>query len=94
MSTKVEDEQTLVIRYLNQMKELGGRIEDLEGKAEMERKARIKCEKQRDHLSQELEDLSEKLRDTSASAFVQADMNRRNDSEIQKLKKNWKKHIN
>ena len=87
LSAKVEDEQILVIKYQNQLKELGGRIEDLEEEAEIERQARIKCEKQRAHLSQEIEELSEKMKDTTASAFVQADMNRRKDSEIHKLKR-------
>ena len=87
LSAKVEDEQTLVIKSQNQLKELGGRVEDLEEEAEIERQARIKCEKQRAHLSQEIEELSEKMKDTTASAFVQADMNRRKDSEIHKLKR-------
>ena len=87
MSAKVEDEQALIIKYQNQLKDLGGRVEELEEEAEAERESRIKCEKQRAHLSQELEELSEKLRDVGGSASVQAEMNKRKDLEIHKLRR-------
>ena len=76
MSAKVEDEHSLIIKYQNQLKELGGRVEELEEEAENERQSRNKCEKQRAHMSQELEEISEKLRDAEGSASVQAEMNK------------------
>ena len=62
-------------------------MEELEEEAENERQSRIKCEKQMAHLSQELEEISEKLRDAGGSASVQADMNKRKDLEIHKLRR-------
>jgi chromosome segregation ATPase len=87
MSAKVEDEQALIIKFQNQIKELGGRVEELEEEAENERQSRIKCEKQRAHMSQELEELSEKLRDAGESTSVQSEMNNRKDLEIHKLRR-------
>ena len=85
MSAKLEDEQGLVIRYCNQIKELGGRIEELENEIEEERQGRSKYEKQKSFLTQELEDLSEQLRDAAGSSSAQKDLNKRKDSEIHKL---------
>ena len=87
MSAKLEDEQGLVIRYRNQIKECGGRIEELENELEDERQARAKYEKQKLSLTQEHEDLYEKLRDAASSSSAQKDVNKRKDSEIHRLKK-------
>ena len=57
-------------------------MEELEEEAETERQSRIKCEKQK-----ELEELSEKRSDVGGSASVQAEINKRKDLEIHKLRR-------
>ena len=49
-------------RNKKQIKDLGGRIEELEEDIESERQIRVRLENQRNLLNQELEDMSEKLK--------------------------------
>merc|ERR1712088_705225 len=57
LSTRLEDEQSLVAQLQKKIKELQARKEELES----ERAARAKTEKQRTEISRELEELSERL---------------------------------
>ena len=84
---KLEDEQTLIIKYVKQIKELGGRVEELEEDLETERMTKIKLENQRNALNQELEDLSEKLRDFQITSDQQTETMKRKNHEFQKLRK-------
>ena len=84
---KLEDEQTLIIKYVKQIKDLGGRIEELEEDLETERMTKVKLENQRNALNQELEDLSDKLRDYQMTSDQQAETMKRKDHEFQKLRK-------
>ena len=49
-------------RNKKQIKDLGGRIEELEEDIESERQIRVRLENQRNLLNQKLEDMSEKLK--------------------------------
>merc|ERR1712079_278599 len=57
MSAKIEDEQTLGGKYSRQIKELQGRLEELDEELVIERSNRAKAEKNRSLLSRDIEDL-------------------------------------
>ena len=84
---KLEDEQSLIIKYVKQIKDLGGRIEELEEDLEVERMTKVKLENQRNVLNQELEDLIDKLRDVQMTSDQQTETMKRKDHELQKLRK-------
>ena len=92
-SAKLDDEQGLVIKCRNQIKDLGQRVEDLEIEVQNERHARNNSEKLKTNLSRDLEDLSEKLKDTTGISSSQLDINIRKDSEIKKLKRELEEEI-
>ena len=87
MVAKLEDEQSLIIKNVKQIKELGVRIEELEDEVETERHIRAKLENQRNSMNQELDDLSEKLKEAQAASEQQADLLKRKDLEFMKLRK-------
>merc|ERR1719325_462835 len=58
---KIEDEHTLGSKYTKQIKELQGRIDELDEELVIERQARAKAEKNRAILSRDIEDLSGRL---------------------------------
>ena len=86
MRSKLEEENLLVHKYQLQVKELGGRIDSLEEELNIERHARTNYEKQRVNLSNEIEELSEKLIEALRAASIQSDVLKRKDLEIEKLK--------
>ena len=83
----LEDEQSLIIKYVKQINDLGGRIEELEEDLEVERMTKVKLENQRNVLNQELEDLSDKFRDIQMTSDQQTETMKRKDHELQKLRK-------
>ena len=87
MVAKLDDEQTVIIKNVKQVKDLGGRIEELEDELETERQIRAKLENSRNLLNQELEELSDKLKEFHGSSDMQAAVIRRKDQEMLKLRK-------
>ena len=65
LSSKLEDEQSLVGKVQKSIKELQGRIEEMEEELEAERQARAKAERQRSDLAREMESLGERLNEVS-----------------------------
>ena len=63
------------------------RIEELEEEIEAERAARAKVEKQRADLSRELEEISERLEEAGGATSAQIEMNKKRESEFQKLRR-------
>merc|ERR1719340_275006 len=61
LSLKLEDEQAIVGKSQKNIKEIQGRIEELEQELEAERQARAKAERQRSDLAREIEDLGHRL---------------------------------
>merc|ERR1712073_250052 len=61
VGAKIEDEHTLGSKYTKQIKELQGRIDELDEELVIERQARAKAEKNRAILSRDIEDLSGRL---------------------------------
>ncbi|KAJ8413749.1 hypothetical protein AAFF_G00082560 [Aldrovandia affinis] len=84
---KIEDEQNMGIQSQKKIKELQARIEELEEEIEAERVARAKVEKQRVDLSRELEEISERLEEAGGATTVQMEMNKKRESEFQKLRR-------
>ena len=87
MVAKLDDEQTVIIKNVKQVKDLGGRVEELEEELETERQIRAKLENSRNLLNQELEELSDKLKEAHGSTDMQAAVIRRKEQEMLKLRR-------
>jgi len=84
---KLDDEQGLVGKVQKSIKELQGRIEEMEEELEAERQARAKAERQRSDLARELESLGERLNEAGGATAAQIELNKKRDSEVAKLRK-------
>merc|ERR1712180_142118 len=86
MAAKIEDEQTLGGKYSRQVKELQGRLEELDEELAIERQNRAKDEKNRSLLSRDIEDLGQKLEDAGNNTATQIELNKKREAELSKLK--------
>merc|ERR1711910_23772 len=86
VSSKIDDEQTLGGKYAKQVKELQGRLEELDEELTIERTWRAKAEKNRATLSRDIEDLAEKLEDAGNNTATQIELNKKREAELAKLK--------
>merc|ERR1711962_1556862 len=86
MAAKIEDEQTLGGKYSRQVKELQGRLEELDEELAIERQNRAKAEKNRSLLSRDFEDLVQKLEDAGNNTATQIELNKKREAELAKLK--------
>merc|ERR1711973_166920 len=86
MSAKIEDEQTLGGKYSRQIKELQGRLEELDEELAVERQNRAKAEKNRSLLPRDIEDLGQKLEDAGNNTATQIELNKKREGELAKLK--------
>ena len=86
MGAKIEDEQTLGSKYSRQIKELQGRLEEVDEELSIERSNRAKAEKNRSLLSRDIEDLGQKLEDAGNNTATQIELNKKRESELAKLK--------
>merc|ERR1719150_53433 len=86
MGAKIEDEQTLGGKYSRQIKELQGRLEELDEELAIERSNRAKAEKNRSLLSRDIEDLGQKLEDAGNNTATQIELNKKREAELAKLK--------
>ena len=64
LSSRLEEEESLVAQLKKKIKNLEARIAELEEELEAERQARVKVEKQRSDLSRDIDDLTAQLDDT------------------------------
>ncbi|MCJ8729593.1 hypothetical protein PDJAM_G00108260 [Pangasius djambal] len=85
--SRIEDEQSLGAQLQKKIKELQARIEELEEEIEAERAAHAKIEKQRADLSRELEEISERLEEAGGATSAQIEMNKKRETEFQKLRR-------
>merc|ERR1712055_581757 len=76
-ASKLDDEQGLVGKVQKSIKELQGRVEELEEELEAERQARAKAERQRSDLAREMESLSERLSEASGTTAAQIELNKK-----------------
>merc|ERR1719197_1148585 len=87
LGAKLDDEQSLVGKVQKSIKELQGRIEEMEEELEAERQARAKAERQRSDLARELESLGERLNEATGTTHAQIELNKKRESEVTKLRK-------
>merc|ERR1712227_297212 len=87
LAYKLDDEQSLVGKTQKSIKELQGRIEEMEEELEAERQARSKAERQRSDLARELESLGERLNEATGTTHAQVELNKKRESEVSKLRK-------
>merc|ERR1739846_164698 len=87
LSSRLEDEQSIVSKAQKAIKETQARVEELEEELEAERQARAKAEGQRSDLARELESLGERLNEAGGATSAQIELNKKRDAEVQKLRK-------
>merc|ERR1719493_608315 len=87
MAGKLDDEQGLVGKSQKAIKELQGRVEEMEEELEAERQARAKAERQRSDLAREMESLGERLNEATGTTHAQIELNKKRESEVTKLRK-------
>merc|ERR1711944_163058 len=87
ITAKLEDEQSLVSRFQKTIKELQGRIEELEEELEAERQARAKAERKRSNLAREFDGRGERLSEASGATMAQMELNKKREAEVQKLRR-------
>merc|ERR1739838_594956 len=86
IAAKIEDEHTLGSKYGKQIKELQGRIEELDEELVIERANRAKAEKSRSILKKDIGDLAEKLEDSGNNTATQIELNKKREAELARLK--------
>merc|ERR1719427_2008160 len=86
VGAKIEDEHTLGSKYGKQIKELQGRIDELDEELVIERQCRAKAEKNRTILSRDIEDLGGRLEEAGSNTSTQIELNKRREGELGKLK--------
>merc|ERR1712141_555670 len=86
MGAKIDDEATLGSKYNKQVKELQGRLEEVDEELAIERQNRAKAEKNRSLLSRDIEDLGQRLEDAGNNTATQIELNKKRESELAKLK--------
>merc|ERR1719225_412805 len=86
VGAKIEDEHTLGSKYGKQIKELQGRIDELDEELAIERQSRAKAEKNRTILSRDIEDLGGRLEEAGSNTSTQIELNKRREGELNKLK--------
>merc|ERR1712106_1309110 len=87
LAAKLDDEQNLVAKAQKGIKEVQGRVEQMGEELEAERQARAKAERQRSDLAREFESLGERLNEASGATAAQIELNKKRDSEVNKLRK-------
>merc|ERR1711881_465618 len=87
LAAKLDDEQNLVAKAQKGIKEVQGRVEAMEEELEAERQARAKAERQRSDLAREIDQLGERLDEASGATTAQVELNKKRDSEVNKLRK-------
>merc|ERR1711962_1367846 len=87
LSSKLDEEQGSVSKIQKGIKELQCRVEEMEEELEAERQARAKAERQRSDLAREMESLGERLNEASGATAAQVELNKKRESEVNKLRK-------
>ena len=87
LCTKLDEQQHVVARTQKGIKEVQGRVEELEEELEAERQARAKAERQRSDLAREYENLGERLHEAGGATQAQIELNKKREAEVQKLRK-------
>merc|ERR1711956_168352 len=86
LSSKLDEDQGHVTKLQKGIKELQGRVEEMEEELEAERQARAKAERQRSDLAREMESLGERLNEASGATAAQIELNKKRESEVSKFR--------
>jgi len=86
LSAKIEDEASLGSKYTKQIKELQGRLEELDEELLLERTNRAKAEKSRSMLKKDIEDISSRLEEAGSNTATQVELNKKREQELARLK--------
>ena len=86
-ASKLDDEQGQVSKTQKSIKEMQGRVEELEEELEAERQARAKAERQRSDLARDLESYGDRLNEAAGTTQAQVELNKKRDSELSKMRK-------
>merc|ERR1711971_1270128 len=84
---KEKNNSQLVAKAQKGIKEVQGRVESMEEELEAERQARAKAERQRSDLAREIDQLGERLDEASGATTAQVELNKKRESEVNKLRK-------
>merc|ERR1712130_38331 len=87
LSSKLDDEQSLVGKVQKGIKELQCRVEEMEEELEAERQARAKAERQRSDLVREMESLGDRLNEATGTTAAQIELNKKREAMLAKLRK-------
>merc|ERR1712027_272014 len=82
LSSKLDDEQSLVAKAQKNIKELQARVEAAEEELEAERQARAKAERQRSDMAREIEQLGERLTEAGGATSAQMELNKKREAEV------------
>merc|ERR1712062_516052 len=87
LGSKLDDDQGIVAKTQKGIKEIQGRVEELEEELEAERQARAKAERQRSDLARQYESLGERLSEAGGATHAQIELNKKRENEVQKLRR-------
>ena len=74
-------------KFQKSIKEIQGRVEELEEELEAESQARGKAERQCSDLARQLEGLGERVTDAGGATYAQMELNKKREAEVGKLRK-------
>merc|ERR1711970_692725 len=86
LAAKIEDEASLGGKYTKQIKELQGRLEELDEELNIERGNRAKAEKSRTLLKKDIEDIGTRLEEAGSNTATQVELNKKREAELARLK--------
>merc|ERR1719320_1936406 len=87
IGNKEKNNAQLAAKAQKGIKEIQGRVEAMEEELEAERQARAKPERQRSDLAREIDQLGERLDEASGATTAQVELNKKRESEVNKLRK-------
>lgn len=86
LSTKLDEEHDQLSQAQKKIKDFQQRLLEAEEETDIERQARVRTEKQRGDLCRELDELNQKLEEAGGVTFAQAELNKKRESELAKLR--------
>ena len=87
MTSRLGEEQNVVMKMNRIIKETQGRVEEQEEELEAERQARAKAERQRSELAREMEELTERIEEASGATQAQMELNKKREAEVIRMRK-------
>ncbi|OZC08600.1 hypothetical protein X798_04403 [Onchocerca flexuosa] len=85
--SKLDGEQSMVSKLQKQIKDLEGRIAELEEDLEQERQSRSKLDRAKGDLQRELDEIMQRLDEQGGATAAQIEINKKREAEMAKLKR-------